>query len=143
MEKLTLGNFATGLNAQIGEHGSDEIESIEQTSNGYTITTKANNGDSIKLLIDASTTNSVVNQVIDDEIAEYSIKENVGYMALVASRLIFQDKIRDIPLPELVTNIIQIAEDFDMEYGSEMVGDDTVNAINKFTEQRLLEQFGK
>ena len=79
---------------------------------------------------------------ISSEIAEYSIKENVAYISLAASALMQNKQIPDVPHPILVTTIIQIAEDFDREFGSEVVGDDTVKAINQFAEERLKEQFG-
>jgi len=142
MEKLTVGNFAAGLNAQIGEHGGDEIVSIEPADKGYKITTKDYNGTSVELLIDSMSANTAVNEAVDDEIAEYSMNENVGYMSLVAGRLLNNKKIHDVPLPELVTYIIQLAEEFDMEHGTDMVGGDTVAAINQFAEQRLVEKFG-
>ena len=52
-------------------------------------------------------------------------------------------KIPDAPLPELIAVLIQLAEDFDMEFGSEMVGDNTVKAISEFAEAKLIERYGK
>jgi len=79
---------------------------------------------------------------IDEEIAEYSIRENVAYMALAAGRLLTSNRIPDMPLPELVAVLIQLAEEFDRENGSEMVGVNTVEAISRYAEEKLFERFG-
>ena len=81
--------------------------------------------------------------MIENEIAEYSVRENVAYITLAASALMQSKRIPDVPRPVLVAAIIQLAEDFDREFGSEAVGDDTVKAINKFAEEKLTEQFGQ
>jgi len=78
---------------------------------------------------------------VEEEIAEYSIRENIAYMSLVAGRLILNKMIPDVPKPILVTSIIQMAETFHKEHGSDRVGDDTVKALSQYAEEKLIEQF--
>jgi hypothetical protein len=79
---------------------------------------------------------------IDDEISEHSIRENVFYMTITASQMITDRKIPDVPRPILAAEVILLAEEFEREYGSEVVDGDTVKAIDKFAEEWLLKKFG-
>jgi len=79
---------------------------------------------------------------VADEIAVYSIMENIAYITLTASGLILSNRIPDVPRPVLVAAIIQLAEEFDRDFGSEAVGEDTVKEINKFADYKLTEKFG-
>jgi hypothetical protein len=140
--KITVGTFAASLNAQIDKHGGNEIESIEQMNEGYAINTKNHVGEKIKLQINSETAKTAVCDAVGAEIAVYSIMENIAYITLIAGQMINDKKITDAPKPELVTFIIQIAEEFDHKNGIEMVGNDTVEAINKFAKKKLADKFG-
>jgi len=143
MDTLTVGAFAASLYAQIGEHGGDKIESIEPSDDGYLLKTKTYSGNPVSLLINAATAGAAVSDEKDDEIAEYSERTNIAYMSLVAGRLLVSNKIPDAPLPELIAFLLQLAEEFEMEYGSELVGGNTVKAISEFAEAKLIERYGK
>ena len=139
--EITAGSFAAGLNAQIGKHGDDTIESIEKTDEGYIVTVSNYKSEKAKLLINAGVAEAAVDDALVDEIAVYSIMENVAYMAIAARNLMFLRKLPDVPLPLLVTAIIKFAEEFDQENGTDAVGEDTVKAINTFVEDKLIERF--
>ena len=141
--EITVGAFTASLNAQIGERGGDELSSIKQTDRGYVITATNHEGTKTELLINSETADSVIDDTIGDEIAVYSIMENIGYMMLVASRMMSEKQIPNIPHPKLIAFIIQIAEEFDLTYGSEKVGDDTAKSLQNFAEQKLTEQYGQ
>jgi len=143
MDNITVGAFTASLNAKIGEHGGDEIESIEPSGNGYLILAKTHNDESVNILIDPQNTETAVHDAIGEEISSYSIMENIAYMTLVAGRLMINRAIPEVPRPLLIPAIIQIAETFELEHGSDMVGNDTVEAINKYAEEKLTEQFRK
>lgn len=139
--EITVGAFSASLNAQTGEHGGDEITSIEKSDNGYEMTLLAHSGGKVKILLSAETADSAVYDAVGDEIAAYSMMENIVYITLTADKMMSSKQITVVPLPKLVTDIIQIAEAFDKEYGTEMVGEDTVNALNQFAETKLLELY--
>jgi len=141
--ELSVGAFTASLNAQIGEHGGDKIESIEETPDGYVMTAVDPSGGKSKLLLNAATADTAVHDAVGDEIAMYSIMENIAYMTLFAGQMMSDKKISDVPQPILVADIIKIAEEFDNEHGTEMVGQDTAKALKQFTEEKLLELYGQ
>ena len=143
MENMTIGTFAASLNVQIGEHGGDTIETIEPDGEDYLISAKTHSGAPVSLRISAANAEAAVSDAVDDEIAAYSVMENTVYMTWVAGRLLINKVIPDVPRPVLVPAIIQIAEAFDLEHGSDMVSDDTVKAINQYAEEKLIERFGQ
>ena len=141
MGKLTVGAFAAGLNSRIGEHGGDEIESIRQANDGYILTAKDQSGDAFEIPINAAEASSATHDMVDDEIAMYSVMENIAYIAWLADKMIATKTITDVPRPKLVAAVIQIADEFDREHGSDFSGGDTVKTIEQYAEQMLLEKF--
>ena len=141
MEKLTIGDFASCLNAKMNDCGNCEIVSVNQTKNGYVIAFKNRNDETLEMLISKAEAYTEVSDAVDDEITIYSIMTNVAYMMTIANKMVQNKQIPNVSQPELIAAVIQIAEEFENENGSGMVGDDTVKVINQFVEEKIKEQF--
>jgi len=80
---------------------------------------------------------------IDEEIAQYSIKENIAYIALMVSAMIRTGQIQDTPGPVLVAAVIEIAEAFETEYGEYDGPEETILLMEQFATKELTARFGE
>jgi len=139
-KKLTISAFAAILKTFAGEHGDDLIDAISPADYGYLIAVRSKSGMTTELKITEDAVPGSAANEIDNEIMEYSIRENVFYITRVAAKLENNRKLKDIPRIELMPVVIQLAEQFESEF-SESAGD-PVKELESFAEKELLIRFG-
>jgi hypothetical protein len=139
-ENLTVNAFTAHLKIFAGEHGDDQIDAVSSTDNGYFIAVRNKNGTTAKLHITADVVSGSAVDEIDNEIMEYSIRENVFYITRVATWLENNRKLKDISPIELMPVIIQLAERFEFEFGTS--ADNPIKELEAFAKRELLGRFG-
>jgi hypothetical protein len=77
---------------------------------------------------------------IDDEIAEYSVRENVFFIARHAFWLEVTKKLKSVPSEELMPIVILMAEEYEKKFGGSNLN--TVEALEAYAEKELIARFG-
>ena len=140
--KFTVGDFAAALEGYLREYRGDEIESVVKSDDGYTMTVKRR--DTIaELQIDTAHVKVSATDEIDEEISLYSIMTNVFYVTQMADRLLGSKQIPNVPRVELMTLVVQLAEQFEREHGGDADGQDPIVKLENFAENELKTRLAK